>query len=67
MSNSPTAPTRDAVLTEAGAVEATMPLNMPSMTLAAWTCSMENTPKNIADKSNFFMKVTFGKCIRSAN
>ncbi len=42
-------------------------LNMPSMTLAAWTCSMENTPKNIADKSNFFMKVTFGKCIRSAN
>ena len=40
MRNSPTAPTRDAVLTEAGSVEATMPLNMPSMTLAAWTCCM---------------------------
>jgi hypothetical protein len=63
MRNSPTAPTRDAVLTEAGSVEATMPLNMPSMTLAAWTCCMENTPKNMADKSNFFMKVTFGKSV----
>jgi hypothetical protein len=24
---------------------------------------MENTPKNMADKSNFFMKVTFGKSV----
>jgi hypothetical protein len=55
----PTAPTLDAVRTVAGSVEATIPLNMPSMTLAEWTSCMENTPKNMADKSNFLRKVTF--------